>query len=134
GRPAGPPFRQSGARPPPGARHDGRAGARGSRASPPRPADRSARALARRRPPPPVRNAGRSRRGNARTLCHEEGLSRMHPRPAADSITTMTEYVLPTHANVMDNVFNGQILAWVDLCAAICAQRYTGRTAITATI
>lgn len=46
----------------------------------------------------------------------------------------MTEYVLPTHANALGNVFGGQILAWVDLCAAICAQRHTGRMAITAAI
>jgi acyl-CoA hydrolase len=51
---------------------------------------------------------------------------------AADSATTMTEYVLPTHANVLGNVFGGQIMAWIDLCAAICAQRHTGRIAITA--
>ena len=50
------------------------------------------------------------------------------------SITTMTEYVLPTHANVLGNVFGGQIMAWIDLCAAICAQRHTGRTAITVCI
>ena len=46
----------------------------------------------------------------------------------------MTEYVLPTHANALGNVFGGQILAWVDLCAAICAQRHTGHVAITAGI
>lgn len=46
----------------------------------------------------------------------------------------MTEYVLPTHANVHGNVFGGQILAWVDLCAAICAQRHSGHTAITVSI
>jgi acyl-CoA hydrolase len=50
------------------------------------------------------------------------------------SVTTMTEYVLPTHANIHGNVFGGQILAWVDLCGAICAQRHTGNTAITAGI
>ena len=50
----------------------------------------------------------------------------------ADSVATMTEYVLPTHANALGNVFGGQILAWVDLCAAICAQRHTGSMAITA--
>jgi acyl-CoA hydrolase len=60
------------------------------------------------------------------------------PRPiqpsksVADSITTMTEYVLPTHANLLGTVFGGQILAWVDLCAAICAQRHTGYLAATA--
>jgi acyl-CoA hydrolase len=54
------------------------------------------------------------------------------PRRVADSVTTMTEYVLPTHANALGNVFGGQILAWMDLCAAICAQRHTGQMAITA--
>lgn len=55
-------------------------------------------------------------------------------RPADASFTTMTEYVLPTHANAMGNVFGGQVLAWMDLCAAICAQRHTGRIAVTAGI
>ncbi len=50
------------------------------------------------------------------------------------SLTTMTEYVLPTHANIHGNVFGGQILAWVDLCAAICAQRHAGHTALTVSI
>ena len=54
------------------------------------------------------------------------------PRNVSDSITTMTEYVLPTHANAIGNVFGGQILAWIDLCAAICAQRHAGRLAVTA--
>jgi acyl-CoA hydrolase len=56
------------------------------------------------------------------------------PRRAAASITNMTEYVLPTHTNVFGSVFGGQILAWVDICAAICAQRHTGEMAITAGI
>src|SRR4051812_22180327 len=58
--------------------------------------------------------------------------SHLPPRRVADSVTTMTEYVLPTHANAVGNVFGGQILAWIDLCAAICAQRHTGQMAITA--
>ncbi len=56
------------------------------------------------------------------------------PRRVSESLTTMTEFVLPTHANAMGNVFGGQILAWVDLCAAICAQRHSGQMAITAGI
>lgn len=44
----------------------------------------------------------------------------------------MTEYVLPTHANAYGNVFGGQVMAWMDLCAAICAQRHTGSICITA--
>ena len=50
------------------------------------------------------------------------------------SRTTMTEYVLPTHANALGNVFGGQILAWMDICAAICAQRHAGSVAVTAGI
>jgi acyl-CoA hydrolase len=44
----------------------------------------------------------------------------------------MTEYVLPQHSNLFGGVFGGQIMAWVDLCAAICAQRHSGRPAVTA--
>jgi acyl-CoA hydrolase len=44
----------------------------------------------------------------------------------------MTEYVLPQHSNVYGGVFGGQIMAWVDLCAAICAQRHSGHQAVTA--
>jgi acyl-CoA hydrolase len=56
------------------------------------------------------------------------------PKRIAESAASMTEYVLPTHANALGNVFGGQILAWVDLCAAICAQRHTRSVAITAGI
>jgi acyl-CoA hydrolase len=44
----------------------------------------------------------------------------------------MTEYVLPQHANALGSVFGGQIMAWVDLCGAICAQRHSGHMAVTA--
>lgn len=52
-------------------------------------------------------------------------------KPASASVTEMTEFVLPSHANTLGTVFGGQIMAWVDLCAAICAQRHTGRTCVT---
>jgi acyl-CoA hydrolase len=44
----------------------------------------------------------------------------------------MTEYVLPQHTNALGGVFGGQIMAWVDLCGAICAQRHGGRQVVTA--
>ncbi len=55
-------------------------------------------------------------------------------KKSSESLTTMTEYVLPTHANVLGNVFGGQVLAWMDVCAAMCAQRHTGHIAVTAGI
>lgn len=54
------------------------------------------------------------------------------PRPQSKSRTQMTEYVLPQHANALGSVFGGQIMAWVDLCGAICAQRHSGHMAVTA--
>ena len=54
------------------------------------------------------------------------------PRSQLGSITEMTEYVLPQHANVFGTVFGGQIMAWVDLCAAITAQRHSGHPCVTA--
>jgi acyl-CoA hydrolase len=54
------------------------------------------------------------------------------PRPREASITDMVEYVLPQHANIGGTVFGGQIMAWVDLCAAICAQRHAGHPCVTA--
>jgi acyl-CoA hydrolase len=56
----------------------------------------------------------------------------MEPRSQAHSRTQMTEYVLPQHANALGGVFGGQIMAWVDLCAAICGQRHSGRQCVTA--
>lgn len=56
----------------------------------------------------------------------------LSPRPQSASLTQMTEYVLPQHTNALGGVFGGQIMAWMDLCAAISAQRFSGRMAVTA--
>ena len=59
-------------------------------------------------------------------------MSSLRPKSSADSVTEMTEYVLPQHATVYGTVFGGQIMAWVDICAAICAQRHAARPCVTA--
>lgn len=53
-------------------------------------------------------------------------------RRAEDSICTMTELVLPSHTNALGTIFGGTIMGWVDLCAAIAAQRHCNRTVVTA--
>lgn len=58
----------------------------------------------------------------------------MSGKSPAESLATMTELVLPTHANAVGSLFGGQVLAWVDLCAAIAAQRHTGQIVLTAGI
>jgi len=61
-------------------------------------------------------------------------MTELSPRLRTASITEMAEYVLPQHANVFGTVFGGQIMAWVDLCAVICAQRHSGRPCVTASV
>lgn len=49
-----------------------------------------------------------------------------------DSYTEMTELVLPQHGNVLGTAFGGTVLAWMDICGAIAAQRHCKRVAVTA--
>ena len=58
----------------------------------------------------------------------------MDARPVSQSITTMTELVHPTHTNSLDSIFGGVIMSWVDICAAIAAQRHSGSQVVTASI
>lgn len=50
------------------------------------------------------------------------------------SQVTMTELVLPTHTNALDTVFGGTVMSWIDICAAIAAQRHAGRDVVTASM
>lgn len=56
------------------------------------------------------------------------------PRPPHASIVEMNELVLPTHANVLGTVFGGQVMAWIDLCAAMAAMRHAGMQCVTASM
>ena len=48
------------------------------------------------------------------------------------SATEMTEILLPQHANALGTAFGGTIMSWIDVCAAVAAQRHCGRIAVTA--
>ena len=54
--------------------------------------------------------------------------------PVSNSIVTMTELVLPTHTNALDSVFGGVIMSWIDIAAAIAAQRHSRLPVVTASI
>jgi acyl-CoA hydrolase len=59
------------------------------------------------------------------------------PLPAKSvksSQVTMTELVLPTHTNALDTVFGGTVMSWIDICAAIAAQRHASREVVTASM
>ena len=46
----------------------------------------------------------------------------------------MTQIVLPSHANNHGTVFGGQMAAWIDICAAVSAQRFARKAVVTASI
>ena len=50
----------------------------------------------------------------------------------ADSATEMTQMVLPQHANVHGTLLGGTVMHWVDLAAAIVANRHSRRPVVTA--
>lgn len=62
----------------------------------------------------------------------------MSPSPALegrrvrDSATEMTQLVLPQHANVHGTLLGGTVMHWVDLAAAIVANRHSRRPVVTA--
>lgn len=55
-------------------------------------------------------------------------------RPVSESTVTMTEMVLPSHTNSLKSVFGGVIMSWIDIAAAISAQRHARRPVVTASI
>lgn len=54
--------------------------------------------------------------------------------PVSQSLVTMTELVLPSHTNALDTIFGGVIMSWIDIAAAISAQRHSGMPVVTASI
>lgn len=51
-----------------------------------------------------------------------------------DGEVIMTEIVLPSHTNALGTIFGGVIMSWVDIAAAIAAQRHCRKTVVTASI
>ena len=55
-------------------------------------------------------------------------------KKVSESVVTMTQLVLPPHINALDSIFGGVIMSWIDIAAAICAQRHCERPVVTASI
>jgi acyl-CoA hydrolase len=52
----------------------------------------------------------------------------------AGSAVEMNQLVLPPHANALGSVFGGQIMAWIDICAALAAMKHARRSCVTASM
>lgn len=55
-------------------------------------------------------------------------------KSVAESVVTMTELVLPNHTNQLGNLLGGQLMHWIDICAALSAARHSNRVCVTASV
>jgi acyl-CoA hydrolase len=51
-----------------------------------------------------------------------------------DSQVEMTQLVLPNDTNVLGNLLGGRLMEWMDIAAAIAAQRHSNRICVTAAV
>jgi len=58
----------------------------------------------------------------------------MKAKTPSESKTVTTKIVLPNDTNPHGNLFGGALLGWMDVTAAICAQRHSRRVVVTASV
>jgi acyl-CoA hydrolase len=58
----------------------------------------------------------------------------MKSKSPAESITTMTELVLPNDTNTLENLRGGKVLHWMDIAAAITAQKHAENIVVTVSV
>src|ERR1051325_6841153 len=61
-------------------------------------------------------------------------LRTMESRKSSESLTMMTEIVLPNDTNVFGNLMGGRLMYWMDIAAAIAAQRHCNAPVVTASV
>ena len=55
-------------------------------------------------------------------------------KSVSSSQVIMTQLVLPSHTNSLDTIFGGTVMSWIDIAAAIAAQRHSNQAVVTASI
>lgn len=58
----------------------------------------------------------------------------MEPKFARESHTIMNELVLPNDTNTLNNLMGGRLLHWMDIAAAISAQKHCNNIVVTASV
>lgn len=58
----------------------------------------------------------------------------MTPKHPIDSLTVLTDLVLPSETNPLNNLFGGELLARMDRAASISARRHSRRITVTASV
>lgn len=55
-------------------------------------------------------------------------------KKVSDSVMIMTELVLPNHTNQLGKLLGGQLMHWIDVCAALSAAKHSSRVCVTASV
>ena len=58
----------------------------------------------------------------------------MTPKAVRDSQVITTQLVLPNDTNGLGNLLGGTLMHWIDIAAAIAAQRHADRVCVTASV
>ncbi|MDI3319658.1 acyl-CoA thioesterase [Pinibacter soli] len=58
----------------------------------------------------------------------------MDVKKAAESAITMTELVLPNDTNLFNNLMGGRLMYWMDIAAALAAQKHCNMPVVTASV
>lgn len=58
----------------------------------------------------------------------------MYSKTPKESLTVMTEMVMPNDTNALHNLMGGNLLSWMDVTAAICARRHANCVCVTASV
>ncbi len=58
----------------------------------------------------------------------------MQAKKPKDSFTIMTELVLPNDTNTFGNLMGGRLMYWMDIAAAIAAQKHCNAPVVTASV
>jgi acyl-CoA hydrolase len=58
----------------------------------------------------------------------------MESKKAAESLIIMTELVLPNDTNIFGNLMGGRLMYWMDIAAALSAQKHCNAPVVTASV
>ncbi|HSP77525.1 MAG TPA: hotdog domain-containing protein, partial [Myxococcaceae bacterium] len=56
------------------------------------------------------------------------------PKSPRESEVVMTQMILPSDATPVNAAFGGKVMEWIDICAAVAAQRHCRQVVVTASM
>lgn len=65
-------------------------------------------------------------------LCAKFSKQAMSVKRPSDSLTTMTQLVMPNDTNILGKLFGGKLLHWMDVVGALAASKHCRHVAVTA--